>query len=251
MGGRSKVLWLRNNDEWWYYHVYDDLVITHTIITNDLGWLVKNKNSLRNFPNITNQKHQNNTFITYSSNSKTLLNFLKETNWSSSHHPHPTPRIHLVIERFLPGIVQPHQDANKNPSRQKWLHPRSLTWPLKSYLLKSKVVFQPYIFRVYVTLQGCIQECIRWTKVIQNKQHVFSPLDFGESRQLIVLLFLLWGMVGNSDCSDKKKTSSCSAQKSWSWIVTSSRHGSGHGDADGDMMRCWREHLFHDTKHIY
>ena len=32
----------------------------------------------------------------------------------------------------------------------------SLTWPLKSYLIMRKVVFQPSFFRGYVELRECI-----------------------------------------------------------------------------------------------
>ena len=46
------------------------------------------------------------------------------------------------------------KEITKNSLKEDTLHPRSLTWTLKSHYLKDKYVFQPSFFRGYVKLHG-------------------------------------------------------------------------------------------------
>ena len=66
--------------------------------------------------------------------------------------------------------------ARGSPPRHAWwrwrLHPRSVTWPLKSYLSKRKVSFQPAFFRGNVKLRGCI---FRFDDSFEDAFKVYPP----------------------------------------------------------------------------
>ena len=112
----------------------------------------------------------------------------------------------------VPTVLWPQQGKDSRNSRserrqQKHLHPRRLTWNLRTHPWKRSIIFQTIIFRFYINLRGC-----NWaarTKQILWVQH--APLT------QLYRFWLFWNKINPSVIW--KYTLSGGANKNWTKLV--------------------------------